>query len=570
MIKMKYFVYVLLLSAWATHCWASDDETLDDTRHIIRTQNQSYSESLYIDSVVNTPEYETCLDLLRTINADKARIEKYGGENPNLIANITENQRVLGETLQQLMEVYNNYRTECNNQNVPVLSLLYDNPELQIIISDMPVVAALHNEPNLQTLTPENIICSIVPVADDRTDSPIVKVLSIHDLLDMISQYLDEEDYLALDLVSHQIHFNVRKFIANHMTRFARSVDPASFSLHQDILFNRVPSTPYFQDILNDALSVVLYTNPYVQFHKKLPASLTAKHLPELRNIELDNLDKILACLLPYTIYATSDNKDITEPHPKLKKDLDALKEGRTYTFFSALTENPEEVEVEGTHYIIMTETEFRSEQNRNLLTPHFVHNPAAYLLLDLETETPARLSFHYFRTIYNILLINTQNNITETGEWFLWGADSCFLTMDLSPLSTNLTKIGTGFFWQWDRSTVDLSPLSKLSKLREIGDSFLSVSTLLQDIDLSPLSNLTKIGSYFLSGCTGLQTVDLSQLYNLTEVGNFCFAGCYGLRTITVANEEQMELFRSKIPGYILDQIEWIILDNECTDNLK
>jgi hypothetical protein len=42
---MKYFMYVLLLSAWATHGWASDDETLEDTQYI-HTQNQSGSPDL--------------------------------------------------------------------------------------------------------------------------------------------------------------------------------------------------------------------------------------------------------------------------------------------------------------------------------------------------------------------------------------------------------------------------------------------------------------------------------------------------------------------------------------------
>jgi hypothetical protein len=411
MITMKYFVYVILLSAWATHGWASDDETLEDTQYI-HTQNQSGS-----------------LDL--------------------------------------------------------------------------------------QTFTPEDIICSIVPVADDRTESlddlSLVTVLSDFDLLYMISQYLDEEGLLALDIISRQTHFNIRTLIADHMTRFERSLDPSHSALQQDALFNRVPSATHFQDILKKAMSAAIHTNPFVQFHKKLPASLTAKHLPELRNIELNDLDRILTCLLPYTIYATSDNKDIAEPHPKLKKDLDALKEGRTYTFFSALTGNPEEVEVDGAPYIIITETEFISEHNRSLLilTPHFIHNPDTYLLLDLENETARNLNSSQLRNITNILLLNTQNNLTQIGQGFLSGC--------------------TG----------------------------------LQTVDLSPLYNLTQIGQGFLSECTGLQTVDFSPLYNLTKIGQGFLFGCTGLQTITVANEKQKALFISKIPQNILNQVTWTILDN-------
>jgi hypothetical protein len=531
MITMKYFMYVIFLSAWATHGWASDDETLEDTQHIIQMQNQSYSESLYRDAVVKTPEYETCLDLLRTINADKTRLEKYG-ENPNLIEKITKNQRVLGETLQQLMSIYHNYRTECNNQNLPVIAFLYDNPELQSIITEFS----------------ESIIRSIVPADDDRTesldDSPAVTVLSDFDLLYMISQYLNGEDLIALDLTSHQTHFYIRTLIADNMKRFARSLNPSHSALSQDRFWNMIPSTFYFQNIVNEVVSVVLYTNPYVQFHKKLPASLTTEYLPELRIIELNDLNKILACLLPYTIYVTGiepDEEDTVKTYQNIKKDLSVLKQEHTYTFFSDIKD--QEVNVEGIHYIIMTETEFLSAENREELIQYLVYDPDAYLLLDLENEIPPNFKPFYFHSIKNIILLNTQNNLTQVGYQFLFGCNH-LQTVDFSGLY-NLTQIGDRFLSGCDRlQTLDLSPLYKLTQIGDsfltfpngCGDNFLSECTGIQTLDLSPLYNLTQIGDGFLARCTGLQTVDLSGLYNLTQIGKNFLSECTSLQTLDLS----------------------------------
>jgi hypothetical protein len=116
--------------------------------------------------------------------------------------------------------------------------------------------------------------------------------------------------------------------------------------------------------------------------------------------------------------------------------------------------------------------------------------------------------------------------------------------TIDLSPLS-KLKSIGNGFMSGCSSLTsIDLSPLSNI---QSIGNNFMYNCRSLTEINLSGLSNLQSIRNNFMYGCSGLTSIDLSLLSNLQSIGDYFMNDCSNLTSIDLSSLSNLQSIGDK-----------------------
>ena len=150
------------------------------------------------------------------------------------------------------------------------------------------------------------------------------------------------------------------------------------------------------------------------------------------------------------------------------------------------------------------------------------VRDPAvACLLLQAEVATAIPKRFLCALELTQLDL-STVSKVTEIGPSFLDGCTS-LTSINLSGLVC-VTKLGYRFLGGCSAlCALDCSPLRSVT---HIEGGFLYGCTSLTRLDLSGFTEVTTIGMFFLTGCTALRTLDLSPLRSVTLMDDF-MGGC-------------------------------------------
>eukprot|EP01060_Flectonema_neradi_P007339 TRINITY_DN1509_c1_g1_i1.p1 TRINITY_DN1509_c1_g1~~TRINITY_DN1509_c1_g1_i1.p1 ORF type:complete len:667 (+),score=99.52 TRINITY_DN1509_c1_g1_i1:48-2048(+) len=120
---------------------------------------------------------------------------------------------------------------------------------------------------------------------------------------------------------------------------------------------------------------------------------------------------------------------------------------------------------------------------------------------------------------------------VESIGKAFLF---ECGLlkTVDLSAF-TKVTRINHYFLYMCS-SLTEISNISSLKGVTDIGDNFLFRCDSIVSIDLSPFTKVVSIGKSFLARCRLLENIDLSAFKELKHVGEYFLGNCLALKSIT------------------------------------